>query len=311
MLKHTVLRRVNNMKKYLTLVLFVLGSLAAHAQQASLQALESRYKSGERNIQLLENLMVARNKASLSTDSLLDEYAQALPPDSLKRKRVIQLMTKLSPIVGSAADSILRKDAETFSLYWFALPADQRVAINNNIIRKSKAAAVKNKDMEAAMLVASFAKSTYFDPYSSERIYDQTMIEYFREAKDTAKYIPMAVYYYDKYFMTIPTDSVRLADQYSNYLKNAAWSFYTITRDSAAISRAMNWAERAIEFSELPASLDVYARLLYRSGDKAGAFIKEELAVKRAKEKQIPSAPFEAMLEKMKTGAKVIDEYTR
>jgi hypothetical protein len=300
------------MKKYLTTGLIaLLAALAAEAQQTSLQALETRYKNGEKNIQLLENLMVARNKASLSTDSLLDEYAKALPPDSLKRKRVILLLTKLSPIVGSAADSILRKDAETFSLYWFALPAEQRVAINNNIIRKSKAAAVKNRNMEAAMLAASFAKSTYFDPYSSERIYDQTMIEYFREAKDTAKYIPMAVYYYDKYFMTVPTDSVRLADQYSNYLKNAAWSFYTMTRDSAAISRAMNWAKRAIEFSELPASLDVYARLLYRSGNKADAYIKEELAVKRAKEKQLPSAPYEAMLDKMKSGIKVIDEYTR
>ena len=155
------------------------------------------------------------------------------------------------------------------------------------------------------MLVASFAKSTYFDPYSSERIYDQTMIEYFREAKDTAKYIPMAVYYYDKYFMTIPTDSVRLADQYSNYLKNAAWSFYTITRDSAAISRAMNWAKRAIEFSELPASLDVYARLLYHFGDSKNGIQYEEDAIAELKKRKAASEEQEKALKMMKEGKKV------
>lgn len=300
------------MKNVVFILIFLLSVASAVCQSpAQLQDLETQYRSGEKSLKLLESLMVARNKAGLATDSLLDEYAMALPADSLKRKRIILLITKLSPIVGSKADQILRKDENTFSTYWFTLPAGDRVAINNNIIRKSKLAAFRNKDMQAAMLVAEFAKSTYFDPYNSERIYDQTMFEYFRDARDTTKYIAIAVYYIDKYFMTIPLDSVRLADQYSSYLGNAAWNFYKITSDSAAISRAVNWAKRAIEFSELPASLDVYARLLYRTGKRGEAYTLEETAVKKAKEKKIVSKPYEDMLEKMKNGEKNIDEYSR
>ncbi|MEO6914891.1 MAG: hypothetical protein ABI151_03885, partial [Chitinophagaceae bacterium] len=227
---------------------------------ATLRSLENNYRDGDRSARLMETLMIAKNRVGLETDSLLDDYAKNLSPDSLRSKRVILFMARMSPPLGSASDKALRKNADFFNQCWFSIPADQRVAINNNIIRKTKQAAIARKDIDAAYLTASFAKSTYFDIYNAQRIFDQTMIEYFREAGDTAKYIPMAVYYYDTYFMSVPVDSIQVIDTlrlrdfaikdktvgssqtltppvlatelYANQLKNAAWGFYTMTKDS-------------------------------------------------------------------------------
>lgn len=300
-------------------------AIARRSSGARLRTMDSSFKAGNRTPALMENLMIAKNRVGLETDSLLDKYAETLPPDSLKSRRVILFMARLSPVLGSASDKLLRKNSDFFNQCWFSIPSDQRVAINNNIIRKSKLAAIARKDLAAAYLAAEFAKSTYFDTYNAQRIFDQTMIEFFREANDTAKYIPMAVYYYDTYFMSVPVDSIQVIDTlklrefavqsggaaqspvlttelYSKQLGNAAWSFYSITRDSAALSRALNWAKRAIEFSPAGSAIDVYARLLYHFGDTKKGIEYEEDAIDELKKKGIPAVEQEEVLKKMKEG---------
>ncbi|MEO6916110.1 MAG: hypothetical protein ABI151_11035, partial [Chitinophagaceae bacterium] len=77
-----------------------------------------------------------------------------------------------------------------------------------------------------------------------------------------------------------------------------------MTKDSAALSRALNWAKRANEFSESGSSLDVYARLLYHFGDAKSGIEFEQNAIEELKRKGQPVVEQEEVLKRMRGGKK-------
>lgn len=95
----------------------------------------------------------------------------------------------------------------------------------------------------------------------------------------------------------------------ANTLNDAAWKVYEDKKaDKAQLEQAMQWAQKAMEFSKpyphfWPSYADTYAALLYRSGQKEAAIKIEEQAWQTAKSvKSDDAEAYQKTLKKMKEG---------
>jgi hypothetical protein len=100
-----------------------------------------------------------------------------------------------------------------------------------------------------------------------------------------------------------------IMQSYTNELNDGAWTLYTYTHEPVYITKALDWAKRAVEFFENPAAMDTYARLLYRNGNKEEAIAMEEKAIRAFKIRRMPPGDYEELLKKMRSGVTVIDKY--
>lgn len=102
---------------------------------------------------------------------------------------------------------------------------------------------------------------------------------------------------------------VPISSQYSAELNSGAWSIYTFTHDAAYAAKALSWAKRANEFASTAATMDTYARLLYRLGNTKEAIGWEEKAIARNQQFGMPGGEFESILAKMKKGVVPLDVF--
>ncbi|RYF78714.1 MAG: DUF255 domain-containing protein, partial [Chitinophagaceae bacterium] len=109
-------------------------SKAGEVLQISL--LENEYKNGNRGYGFIEMLLEKRSALHLSTDSLLEQYIEVLPSDSLKSIRTLVFIAQMAPMLGSKADRALRGDRNLFNQAWYSMNLAKRVQINNVIIYK-------------------------------------------------------------------------------------------------------------------------------------------------------------------------------
>lgn len=306
--------------------------------------LEKEYREGDKGVDMLQALLLKRKSLTLDTDSLLDVYISTLPPDSLQSVTALTFIAKMAPMIGSNADNQLRKDYTLFNKAWYAIPLAERININGRIIYKSINKAVSEKNEVFAYRVATFSKSTYTNnAQAGEKSFDKIMLDFFYETKDTFNYLVKAVNYYDKYYMTVSVDDISKQDSllkvnllanakgdttfktgstrkitkhitfspqtstFSQALNTGAWNFYTMSNDTMFLNKALQWAKRAVEFYESPEAMDTYARLLYKSNEKEEAIFWELKTITLRQKRGYPVVEFEAVLNKMKTGAAIID----
>ena len=308
-----------------------------------LNEVEKRHKDDPGNIFFIEELLSMRKSLYVSTDSLLDEYVSVLPPDSLRSSAVISFIAQQYPIVGSKADNAMRRDFSLFNKVWYTLSLPVRVGINNRIISKSMRKAVREKNLEYAFRIASFARATRTgNVQSGNKAYDSNILEYYRGTHDTLNYLVRVINYYDNYYMTVSVDSVKKRDSitrdmllakeepirtqrgdsvvykktvsyspttqlYTSNLNEGAWTVYTWTNDPLYLKKALQWAARANEFFDSPEAIDTYARLLYKTGNKSEAIHQESKAIDIKKKRGFKTSGFEVVLANMKSGKSVID----
>lgn len=301
-------------------------------------ALAEAYKSGNRDIDFMEQYLLYRQTLELSTDSLLEEYAHLLPPDSLKSIRTLEFIARMVPALGSKADMELRKDLELFNQAWYRIDLPVRVNINGNIINKTMRKAVEEKNTGLAMRTAAFSRNINSNPEAGERSYKRTLMSYYRQVKDTTAYFESAVAFYTRYYMNISIDSVKQSDsisrnrqlqqaalrdtvkdgrpvqvraitfapntqRYTNELNEAAWNFYTMTDNVYLLSIAASWVERGLQFYESPEALHTYASLLYKLGQPQKAINSLQRSIAIRKERHYPTNEYEAVLQRMESGA--------
>jgi hypothetical protein len=339
-LLHTFPRTTTRSAEYLNQIDI---ALTKAGEGLRINEFEKEYKNGNRNIALLEQLLLLRKTLFLHTDTLLDEYVSLLPADSLRSPTTIVFIARQFPVIGSKADILFRKDYTLFNKAWYTLPLSERVAINNVIILKSRQKAVREKNVSYAYRVASFARGTNnTDNWAGMRAYDSNILEFYKETNDTLNYLARAMNFFDGYYMIIDADSVRKTDSinrdrlftrtttqktpgsngtltkktfsftgmaqgYAGSLNNGAWSFYKWTSDPVYLQKALQWSYRAIELFESPEALDTYARLLYKTGKKNEALQWESRAIELRKKRGFDTADFEKVLANIKAGKAVID----
>ncbi|MFL5741716.1 MAG: hypothetical protein ACJ75B_15930 [Flavisolibacter sp.] len=306
--------------------------------------LEKEYRGGNRSVGFVEFYLKKRMSLHFLTDELLEEYTSLLPPDSLQSVRTLQFLASMEPVWGSKANEAMRRNQDLFNRAWYNLPLQQRVVINSAIISKSRSKAIELKNEKLAMDVATFAQSTFVGNYTAgAKAFEYTMMEFYRQTGDTAKYFTKAIGYYDRYYMSVSLDSIRHVDsinharamaatpakdtviggravrkiavsyapfgQYlASDLNSGALNFYKMTNNPYLLSMATGWIKKALSFFESAEIWDSYARLLYKQQNRQGAVEAQQKVVELRTQRGFPVDEAQSVLEKMKKGADINDQ---
>ncbi|WP_114790055.1 hypothetical protein U0035_12155 [Niabella yanshanensis] len=309
-------------------------ALKTYQNRALVQQIEKTYfDKGNKNIEDLKKLIQAKTDLGLDTKLLLTEFINLLPRDSFNTGSVRFLMRQ-SPAFGSNAYQRAVNSAN-FSEAWWPMALQERIEINQRIIKKSTNIAITNRDMNYVKSVVQFARftcNTEKDKLYAERT---VLMNYYMHTGDTIRYMEIAAMFNDDYAaasrqagIITATDSTDAADPeiperlrqlntptavrvagrspQAIYLNSAANYFYRIDREKRYLQKAVNWAALSVALYPDYMNRHTYALLLYRSGNKEQAIEMERLAIKNAKDKQLSIASkWEPLLQKMKDGAEI------
>jgi thioredoxin-related protein len=311
--------------------------------KVTLKELELEWNTNPTNVYAMEANLQKRSALGLATDSLLEIYCSRIPADSFRSLRTINFVVNLAPNLFSKANFLMRKDRELFGQNWYAIALPVRVYLNNKIAYKSMDIAIKEKDVNKAMSVASFHAATHENRHSkaASQTYNKRMLDYYVGVKDTTQYLHQAIRYYDNYVMSESLEQLHLRDSlarnkaianapttgeqqagnkkvvqktyrytpvtqsYTRSLNEGAWLIYTSTSDSSMLAKALGWAERANKAFVTPDAMDTYARLLYKTGNRQQAIEWETKAIAFIKQRQFNYQAYEQVLAKMNKGVAV------
>ncbi len=281
------------------------------------------YESKNYNNKILKDYISALDKYLFITDDLVDEYVGNLTVDTLFTIDQIRTIYRMAPIIGSRAYKLYRFDHELLSLAIDSLESKERLNINRMTIRKSKDKAIEEKDLNYARKVSNFLRGTYKDYNKGYRYGNKFMLDYYREVKDTNRYISSATRYYDQYFKNLDIDSIAFAERTKFYknedikvfystkslktgtqINNMVWAIYEMTDDPEILGRILKWSEKTLAYEFAPFT-DTYAHVLYKIGNKEDALKWEKEAViinKTGRFSKPDNNTFQRELEKMEKG---------
>ncbi len=307
-----------------------------------IRSLEQDALAGKIETDRLYQLMQKRRTLSLPIDALLDQYVKQLPADSLNSITTIKRIAKMSPVLRSKADSAMRGNEQLFQQAWNSLFKGEQLAINREIIFKSRQAAVEEKSLPKAVEAAKFARLSHTDKNAGENAYNYSMMEFYRHSRDTAAFLKAAVVYYDRFLKKYSADSIKKQDSirmaalarrqfnrpaqdtvgrpakftrtttfryraqanhYSQILNNGARSVYLMTQNPVYLKKALQWSVYANRFFETPYVLDTWARLVFKVDKNVDLAIQlEEKAIAILKKQGYSADKHEEVVNKMKKG---------
>lgn len=315
----------------------------------SFLSLKKEYYSGNNNMGTFRLLIEYIKRMGLEpSQSLLDDLVSKAPNDSAGSISFLQYIMRSAPLIGSAAQKYIEKNRDIYNMAWYRMDYPERVAINNRIVAKSEEKAIAEKDQSYAYRVASFVQTINNSSSNQEnlqRLYQHSLLQYYKGVKDTGNYLRMAVTHYDQFYMQARVDDIKMSDSaarvkrltntapqpvnpdmpnirslvvsnaqlyprafyFSNALNEGAWYVYLFSKNPLHLSKALSWAKRANEFMESPEIMDTYARLLYKTGNQAEAIDWETKADKLARARIATMVEYRNVLEKMKAGSILID----
>jgi hypothetical protein len=316
------------------------------ASPDNLSRLEQRYAQGERSLEFLRQYIKTRRSVGAPiTEALLDTYVQESPVKAFDQFSEVVFVHECGPVVDSRAYKLARLNKRLVDSLYTTLPLAQRTTFNNLIIRNTMQAAIARRDQSLAMQGANFARGTWptKDYRWGMRTYEQNMLRYYGAVKDTMRYLPMLVNFYEQHYMTMPADTIRRqqaarrvlhsssqnslpypnlsrpdstvkvmwveskttpGNTYALDLNNGAWALYKSgTRRTTYLTQAMRWSQRSIDLDPQSGYYDTLAHLLYALRLNAEAEVTQEKAVAQAKKEGRPSREFQETLRKMKARA--------
>lgn len=208
-------------------------------------AYEERYKQGENDIAFLREFIKIKTAIGKRCDTLNEEYLKRLPKDSINAKENILLIVKTAPLLGSYADSTIRKDWSLFSEAWNLIPLSERIRINRSIIFQSRLKAIKEKDFNYACRVSNFAFGTYENNFiAAQKAKDKQMLYYYVGVNDTSNVYVLSSLYAEKYLMSVTKDSLEKTEIKSK--KNVFNYPGNIKPDSFIINRKISFSEKIV-----------------------------------------------------------------
>lgn len=209
----TLVSRMNmstsDYKRYITQGKYALNR---KTEADGLRALELDALTGKLTTDNIFELMYKRKALALPIDALLDQYVRQLPTDSLTSFSTIQRIVRLSPILKSKADSVVRKNAQLYNAVWSSFNPTEQVNINKDIIFKTRQKAAQEKNLAKGKEVAQYARLSYTDKEAGERSYAYIMMEFFRDIKDTASFLKSAVDYYERFQKNLNVADIKKQD---------------------------------------------------------------------------------------------------
>lgn len=129
-------------------------------------------------------------------------------------------------------------------------------------------------------------------PAVAEEVVLKTKVQYYSYTKDGPNAVANIVAYMKKYGHKANPET----------LNEYAWTIFEKCNDQKCIEQALEWSKRSFKDQEIPAFMDTYANLLYKSGKKEDALAWEEKALNKAEGDEKKN--YETTLDKMKKGEK-------
>lgn len=299
-------------------------ALDAQASGRTITNYELRYGLGTRDSAFLKDYINLREELGFYDNAkLADDYVALLQPNDLNNYNEVLFILEAGPYAYGRAYEFCWSDNKTADSIYHHEPSLLRIAINNRISDNTINFAIKNKRLDIAQSAARFSASTWSENQRRAGMSNAShMLQYYWGVKDTASYLSLAAFYYNEYYMSISTDSVRKTVPNTNSINNsisktatltpknittptdsigpnpvastlndAAYKFYTSgTQNQTYLSKAMLWVVHSIELYPDCHNFDTLAHLLYRLGYFADAEANETHAIEFAKRADMSNA---------------------
>ncbi len=226
-----------------------LGKNALDSTQ-NLRALEMRYRNGDRDRELLRQLLGARAVAyDPRTGALADEYLKQEKDLNAPENKQIILRYVNDPL--SEGFKFLVHHREAFQPE--VTPAEVGTFIDQ--VFESY---LESHPMLQLGEVQRLYGACY--PEQGERLASSYRMTYYRQRSDYDRFAESAVDHYTRY----PSDDL-------DELNEVAWLFAENINDPAMLEQALTWAKQSIAIGETAYNQDTMARVLAKQGKKKSA----------------------------------------
>ena len=285
-----------------------------------LAAYTKKYKSGKFDSEFLKEYINELSKYNFNTDDLLEDYVKNLTINELFTPEEIKFLLQSTPIIDSKVYRLMHFDRALFDSVFMALPENERMNLNSRMIEKSRKKAVRENDASYMNQVANFIQGTYRDFQKGRKSRDLSMLRFYKEIKDSTRYILSARRYYQLNLENLNMDSICKAEKSSfirsdnggrimggklyevgNQINELAWNVYEFSNDPEQLGMALKWSERTLVYDNPPYH-DTYAHILYKLGAKEKAIEWQQKAVNLNDSLGMKNINLDMELEKMKNG---------
>ncbi|MGV8093278.1 MAG: hypothetical protein AB2L24_15570 [Mangrovibacterium sp.] len=281
-----------------------------------LKYFEEQYRNGKRDPVFLKNYLEAIEKTPLNPDGLLEEYVRQLRVEDLYDEEILKFIIRAAPVLDSDVSRLAQFNSKRFHEVFMSMPEDERKRIMTRVFEKSKRKALLDQDAKYMEKVATAIQKAHKDGWKERQ---RNMLLFYREVKDTARYISTATGYYRNYFERLDLDTVARNEmekyvdtddgkrvrggrllKTGNEINDMAWTVHEMTDDPEILGRVLKWAERLLVY-ENPSYVDTYAHILYKMGriDEAIEWQQKAIDLHNAKY-PAPNTKLESELQKMK-----------
>lgn len=301
--------------------------------------LEAKYKSGNRDKDFLKKYIEYKISVEHEVESITEEYINLHTIGELSTIENVKLLINTASPIDSKIRKVLYAvlpEKMTDSLFRI-LPFNQRVIINSKISGATFRKAATEKNSTLAGLLATFVSNGHGKDWEKGSFfYQTTILRFYKEVKDTLKFLSTAETFANYTLMTSSLDTLLKRDsiarskylastkkdtlisesynsfyqKYADELNDIAYRYFEYSNDLNKLNKALKWAKRALEINEVlsmdasrkrnPYMMDTYAQLLFKLGQKEEAIKWQTDVIETAKLWKADTAKFEETLEKMK-----------
>ncbi|WP_064197989.1 MULTISPECIES: thioredoxin family protein [Emticicia] len=301
--------------------------------------LEAKYKSGNRDKDFLKKYIEYKISVEHEVESITEEYINLHTIGELSTIENVKLLINTASPIDSKIRKVLYAvlpEKMTDSLFRI-LPFNQRVIINSKISGATFRKAATEKNSTLAGRLATFVSNGHGKDWEKGSFfYQTTILRFYKEVKDTLKFLSTAETFANYTLMTSSLDTLLKRDsiarskylastkkdtlisesynsfyqKYADELNDIAYRYFEYSNDLNKLNKALKWAKRALEINEVlsmdasrkknPYMMDTYAQLLFKLGQKEDAIKWQTDVIETAKLWKADTTKFEETLEKMK-----------
>lgn len=261
------------------------------------------------------------NKQNFNIDDLLDKYVEMMTVKELNDSTEIAFLIRSCPVINSRTYNLIRTNNSLYNKAFESFPLEERVQINQRIIKKSKEKAFREKDSNYLSSVLNFLSGSYGKDYKEAfKAREKMQLEYYKEIKDIRSYYNQSHRYYLSNFDKLNMDSICMEElnktirrpdggimkgghlyQTGNQINEMAYAIYELSTDKEQLGFALKLSEKTLNYKN-PSFIDTYACILYRLGGKKDAIDWQQKAISISDSLHQENDELKQTLLKMKAG---------
>jgi hypothetical protein len=267
---------------------------------------------------LLKEYITKLIDANLEIGDLAEKYAGALTLKELVDSTELKFLIRTTPLLNSNLYRLLHTNVELYSKVFESFPKEERIRINQKIIRLSKEKAFKEKDRNLMHAISYYIRGTYGKDYKTgNKAASFFEMEFYETIKDSMMYYNHAKNYYQNYIQNLKIDSVCNAElnqmvkradgaimkggrlyYTGNQLNRMAFTIQKLTSDKEQLGFGLKLSEQTLRYN-YPPYIDTYAQILYKLGAKKDAMDWQKKAVDLSEKMYMPNESYKEVLLKM------------